>query len=89
MTLPLIAALPRLGQSDQRAVSHLLHSPEPSDAQIAEVIAAVTAAGGMEYARERALRLAQQADSELDVLSPSPARDALRASITYVIDRRS
>jgi octaprenyl-diphosphate synthase len=89
VTLPLIAALPRMGQSDQRAVSHLLHSPEPSDAQIAEVIAAVTAAGGMEYARERALRLAQQADSELDVLSPSPARDALRASITYVIDRRS
>ena len=89
VTLPLIAALPRMGQSDQRAVSHLLHSPEPSDAQIAEVIAAVTAGGGMEYARERALRLAQQADSELDVLSPSPARDALRASITYVIDRRS
>jgi octaprenyl-diphosphate synthase len=88
VTLPLIAALPRMGESDRRAVSQLLHSPEPSDAQIAEVIAAVTAAGGMEYARERALRLAQQADSELDVLSPSPARDALRASITYVIDRR-
>ena len=88
VTLPLIAALPRMGASEQRAVSHLLHSPEPSDGQIAEVIAAVTAAGGMEYARERALRLAQQADSELDVLSPSAARDALRASITYVIDRR-
>jgi octaprenyl-diphosphate synthase len=88
VTLPLIAALPRLGESEQRAVSRLLHSPEPSDAQIAEVIAAVTTAGGMEYARERALRLAQLADSELDVLSPSPARDALRASITYVIDRR-
>lgn len=88
VTLPLIAALPRMGESHQRAVAQLLHSPEPSDAQIADVIAAVTAAGGMEYARERALRLAQQADSELDVLSPSPARDALRASITYVIDRR-
>jgi octaprenyl-diphosphate synthase len=88
VTLPLIAALPRMGESDQRAVSHLLHTPEPNDAQIDEVIAAVTAAGGMEYARERALRLAQQADSELDVLSPSTARDALRASITYVIDRR-
>jgi octaprenyl-diphosphate synthase len=88
VTLPLIAALPRMGESDRRAVSRLLHSPEPSDPQIAEVIAAVTAAGGMEYARERALRLAQQADSELDVLSPSAARDALRASITYVIDRR-
>jgi octaprenyl-diphosphate synthase len=88
VTLPLIAALPRMGEPDQRAVSRLLHTPEPSDAQIAEIIAAVTAAGGMDYARERALRLAQQADSELDVLSPSAARDALRASITYVIDRR-
>jgi geranylgeranyl pyrophosphate synthase len=77
-----------MGESHRRAVAHLLHSPQPSDAQIAQVIAAVTAAGGMEYARERALRLAQQADSELDVLSPSPARDSLRASITYVIDRR-
>ena len=45
-------------------------------------------AGGLDYARERALRLAQQADGELDALPPSPARDALRASITYVVDRR-
>jgi len=88
VTLPLIAALPRLAEPEQRGVSRLLHSPEPSDSQIAEVIAAVTAAGGLDYARERALRLAQQADSELDVLPPSAARDALRASITYVIDRR-
>ena len=28
------------------------------------------------------------ADTELDLLPPSPARDALRASISYVIDRR-
>jgi geranylgeranyl pyrophosphate synthase len=45
-------------------------------------------AGGLDYARERALLLAQQADAELEVLPPSPARDALRASITYVVDRR-
>jgi octaprenyl-diphosphate synthase len=88
VTLPLIAALPCMGEPEQRAVSRLLHSPEPDDTQIAEVIAAVTAAGGLDYARERALRLAEQADSELDVLAPSAARDALRASITYVIDRR-
>jgi octaprenyl-diphosphate synthase len=88
VTLPLIAALPRLGEPERRAVSRLLHSSEPTDAQIAEVIFAVSEAGGLEYARERALRLAQQADTELDVLQPSAARDALRASITYVIDRR-
>ncbi len=89
VTLPLIAALPRLRETERRAVARLLHSPEPSDAQIADVIAAVSEAGGLEYARERALRMAQQADTELDILQPSAARDALRASITYVIDRRS
>ena len=31
---------------------------------------------------------AQRAESELDSLSPSPARDALRASVTYVLERR-
>ena len=88
VTLPLIAALPRMGDRERRSVSRLLHTPEPSDAQIAEVILAVAEAGGLEYARERALRLAQRADTELDLLTPSAARDALRASITYVIDRK-
>jgi octaprenyl-diphosphate synthase len=88
VTLPLIAALPRMGDGERRSVSRLLHTPEPSDAQIAEVILAVADAGGLDYARERALQLAQQADTELDLLAPSAARDALRASITYVIDRK-
>jgi octaprenyl-diphosphate synthase len=88
VTLPLIAALPRMGDAGRREVSRLLHTPEPSDPQIAEVIMAVSQAGGLEYARERALRLAQLAEGELDLLPPSPARDALRASITYVVDRK-
>src|SRR5215207_5618509 len=88
VTLPLIAALPNMGEPERRAVSHLLHSPEPGDALIAEVIQAVSHAGGLEYARDRALRLAQQADAELDLLQASAAREALRASITYVLDRR-
>jgi octaprenyl-diphosphate synthase len=89
VTLPLIAALPNMGEGERRAVSRLLHCPEPGDALIAEVIQAVSRAGGLDYARERALQLAQQADTELDLLQPSAAREALRASITYVIDRRS
>jgi octaprenyl-diphosphate synthase len=88
VTLPLIAALPRMDEAGRREVARLLTTSEPSDSQIAEVIAAVAEVGGLEYARERALRLAQQADGELEVLPTSPARDALRASITYVLDRR-
>jgi octaprenyl-diphosphate synthase len=89
VTLPLLAAMPRMEEGERRQVARLLHTPEPSDSQIAEVILAVGRVGGLEYARERALQLAQQAEGELDLLSPSAARDALRASITYVIDRRS
>jgi octaprenyl-diphosphate synthase len=88
VTLPLIAALPRMGEGERRGVSRLLHTSEPSDDQIAEVIQAVGQAGGLEYSRERALRLALLAEGELDLLPPSAARDALRASITYDIDRR-
>ena len=88
VTLPLIAALPRMEGGERRGVSKLLQTPEPSDSQIAEVIMTVSRAGGLEYARERALRLAQLAEGELDLLPPSTAREALRDSITYVIDRR-
>ena len=88
VTLPLIAALPRMDATGRRQVDALMDSAEPEDARIADVVAAVTEAGGLDYARDRALQLAQQADGELDHLSPSPARDALRASITYVVDRR-
>ncbi|MFL5493733.1 MAG: polyprenyl synthetase family protein [Gemmatimonadales bacterium] len=87
VTLPLIAALPLMGRSEQRQVAGLMETAEPTDRQIAEIIAAVAEAGGLEYARDRALRLAQQADGELDALAPSRAREALRASITYVVDR--
>ena len=89
VTLPLIYALPRMAEAERRAVAGLLRSAEPADGQIADVIGAVARAGGLDYARERAQRIGQQADAELDFLPPSPARDALRASITYVLDRRS
>jgi octaprenyl-diphosphate synthase len=88
VTLPLIAALPRMGEAARRAVNHLMLTAEPTDAQIDTVIAAVEEAGGLEYARARAARLAEQAEAELERLPASPARELLRASITYVLDRR-
>ncbi len=88
VTLPLIAALPRMAGGERQQVATLMRSSEPSDAQIQGVIALVADAGGLDYARDRALRLAQQADSALDELRDSPAREALRSSIAYVVDRR-
>jgi octaprenyl-diphosphate synthase len=88
MTLPLIFALERMDPRSRQEVGRLMATAEPTDEQIAGVVAAVSDTGGLEYARERAHQLAVQAEAELDVLPSGPARDALRASITYVLDRR-
>jgi octaprenyl-diphosphate synthase len=88
LTLPLIAALPRMSEAERRAVERLLYAQAPADDEIARVIDAVAGAGGLDYARVRAQQLGEQADAELDHLPPSAARDALRASIAYVLDRR-
>jgi len=89
VTLPLIAALGDMAPDDRRLVGELMGTPEPPDALVAEVIRRVAAAGGLEYARRRALELAQQAEAELEVLPASAARDALRDSIAYAVERRS
>ncbi len=88
VTLPLIAALPRMTPAERGTVEALRAAPEPPAALIAEVIGAVDRAGGLAYARARAHRLAAEADAELEALAPSAARDALRASITYAVERR-
>jgi len=99
MTLPLIAALGGggggggdgggMGPEDRRLVAELLATPEPDDGLVGEVIRRVAAVGGLDYARRRALELAQQAEAELELLPPSRARDALRDSIAYAVERRS
>jgi octaprenyl-diphosphate synthase len=89
VTLPLIAALPRLSAAERQVVTQLMTTPDPTDAQVAEVIQLAQSAGGLEYARRRALDLAQQADSELAVLPPTPAREALHDCIAYAVERRS
>ncbi len=89
VTLPLIAALPRMAQADREAGGSAdEHSGARTSHRSQAVIDSVAEAGGLDYARERALRLAQQADAELDALPARRGRDALRASITYVVDRR-
>lgn len=89
VTLPLIAALPKLSTKERQVVTRLMNTADPTDAQVAEIIRLAEAAGGLDYARRRALDLAQQADTELAVLPPTPAREALRDCIAYAVERRS
>ena len=88
VTLPLIHALPRFSDAERRLVTSLMRNPEPSDAEIADVVTAVAERGGLDYARGRAQQLAGEADEALGALPPSEARETLRASLAYVLDRR-
>jgi octaprenyl-diphosphate synthase len=91
VTLPLIAALAsgKLGREGRRRVETLMATPEPPDEMVQGVIRAVEAAGGLRYAQRRAQGLARQAEAELDALAPSAARDALRDTIAYAVERDS
>jgi geranylgeranyl pyrophosphate synthase len=70
-------------------VEALFAAHEPTDDQIAEVVALVAEAGGIDAARRRGEEFAQEAEEALDGLPDSPARTALADSILYVMDRRS
>ena len=88
ITLPLIHALPRMTDPQRQQVARLMTTPEPSGEQIATVVSGVSEAGGLTYARRRAQEFAARAEAELDVLPSSSARETLRASLTYVLDRK-
>jgi octaprenyl-diphosphate synthase len=88
VTLPLIHALPQMSESQRGRVQRLMEIEMPPDGLIQEVVADVAERGGLAYARERALGFARRAEAELEVLQESPARETLRASLTYVLDRR-
>jgi octaprenyl-diphosphate synthase len=88
VTLPLIHALPQMSDTQRARVQRLMETESPPDGLIEEVVADVAERGGLAYARERAHGFVRRAESELDILPESPARETLRASLTYVLDRR-
>jgi octaprenyl-diphosphate synthase len=89
VTLPLIAALPRLTRAGRASVEALFEAESPSDDQIESVIALTAEAGGIDAARQRGEQYARQAEEALDGLPDTPARNALADAILYVMDRRS
>ena len=88
VTLPLMAALPEMTPPARAAVEALFAEKEPTASEIAEVVDLVDRHGGLEYARNRAALFATEAERQLELLPPSPARDALRAAVAYTVERR-
>ncbi len=89
VTLPLIYALPLFAPEERANLDALMADPEPSDARIAAVVAAVARHGGLDRARHRAQDLVAAAEGDLNCLADSPARETLRALLAYVVERRS
>jgi octaprenyl-diphosphate synthase len=89
VTLPLIAALPRVSAAGRRRIDELFATEAPGDEVIADVIGIVSEAGGIESARRKGEELAHDAERALRVLPQSSVRSALTDAIAYVMDRRS
>jgi octaprenyl-diphosphate synthase len=89
VTLPLIYALPRLSTEERRQLDELMDNAEPTDDEIAAVVAAVARHGGLDMARDRAQRLVAEAERDLAGLPERGARETLRGLMSYVVERRS
>jgi octaprenyl-diphosphate synthase len=89
ITLPLIAALPRMSEGERARVSALMGEPEPDDDLVGTVMELVHERGGVEAARAQAQAYAEQAMDALATLPRNPARDALADGIAYAVERRS
>ncbi|HSJ14000.1 MAG TPA: polyprenyl synthetase family protein [Longimicrobiales bacterium] len=88
VTLPLIHALRQMPAAAAREVAAFFADPLPSEEGIARVVALVREHGGLEYARSRAETFGREADAALAELPPTPASEALRAAIGYVVGRQ-
>ena len=89
VTLPLIASMRQMSRAQRERVETLFAAPQPSDAEIADVVAIVHECGGIDFARRKGEEFAGEADAVLDSLPASDARHALSETLGYVMDRRS
>ncbi len=88
VTLPLIAALPRMDVSARAAVDDLFADPEPSDDRVRAIGDVVREVGGLEYARNQAGRFARAAGAHLDAIPEDPFVRVLRLIVDFVLERQ-
>ena len=89
VTLPLIAAMTQMSRAQRQRVEALFAAPEPTDAEITDVVAIVHECGGIDFARRKGEEFAGEAEAVLSTVPPSDARHALIEALGYVMDRRS
>ncbi len=88
VTLPLVEALARADDEEDREIRSFFTRVDPTDDEIARIVEIVVERGGLEYAGEAAARYAEQARAALTELPDGPATESLAAAVGYVVDRR-
>ena len=88
VTLPLVGALKRATRAEDGEIRSFFTRVDPTDDDIARIVAIVGERGGLEYAHDSAARYAEQARAVLAQLPEGPAVDALMDAIIYAVDRR-
>ncbi len=88
VTLPLVEALGRATEVEEREIRSFFTRVDPTDDEIARIVDIVVAKGGLEYASAAAARYADAALEALSEVPEGPATEALAAGVRYAVDRR-
>ncbi|GAA4466162.1 polyprenyl synthetase family protein [Nemorincola caseinilytica] len=88
MTLPLIYALQHAEKADKRRIIYTVKNNSTDRNKVNEVIEYVQRSGGIEYAHGKMLQYKQDALQLLDTFPDTPALQAMRELVDYVIDRK-
>jgi octaprenyl-diphosphate synthase len=88
VTLPLVGALASASEAEQREIRSFFTRVDPTDDEIARIVAIVVERGGLEYANESATWYGEAARDALGELPGGAAVDSLLDAITYAVDRR-
>jgi octaprenyl-diphosphate synthase len=84
-TLPVIHALAHAPDAQRARIRAAIEAGDVSALPV--IVDAIRSAGSIDYAHARAREYAARAEAALDVLAPSPWRDALVSVARYAIDR--
>ena len=87
VTLPLVGALKAASPAAEKEIREFFTQAGPTDEEIFRIVGLVRELGGVDYARDKAMEFAEEAEGALRGLPESAALDSLRDSITYVVDR--
>ena len=88
ITLPLIYTLGQCTSKERREIEEIVLSDEFPPDGLQRVTALITQYNGFEYAFSRAQQCIDEGKERLQILPPSPERDALFAGADYVVRRR-